>query len=186
MVPLDEVSRIAIPGIGPVGEGQGARAVVSLVGSGTAMVDREGLVIRLINELDPLGAQARLLVEIPDPLGLQAPERALPLFLGAFVDVEIDATSFGEVVAVPRRALRDGKAVWILDADDKLAIRDVEIAWRERDEVLVKTGVAAGERIITSRLTAPVAGMELKVAAPAKTAAGDGKPGSVGAEAGTP
>ena len=172
-VALDEVARIAIPGLGGVPDGGGARVVVSQVGAGANPIAREGRVIRLLSELDPLGAQARLLVEVADPLGLAAPERTLPLFLGAFVDVAIEASGFTEVVSIPRKALHDGRIVWVLDAQGKLDIREVDIAWRERDEVLVAKGVVAGERIITSRLTAPVAGMVLQVAGPAKTASGD-------------
>jgi len=175
-VALDEVSRIAIPGLAGVAEGQGARVVVRQVGTGEAIVEREGRVIRLLSELDPLGAQARLLVEVPDPLGLATGERKLPLFLGAFVDVAIDAAPFAEVVAVPRKALREGHLVWVLSPEDKLEIREVEVVWRERDEVLVTRGVKPGERIITSPLSAPVAGMPLQIVGATKTAAGaDGK-----------
>lgn len=188
-VPLDEIARVAIPGIGGVPDGGGARAVVRQVGTGSsATVERQGRVIRLLSELDPLGAQARLLVEISDPLGLASTERGLPLFLGAFVDVAIDVAALDQVVAVPRRALRDGKAVWVLAPEGKLEIREVEIVWRDEDEVLVKRGVAPGERIITSRLSAPVAGMPLKVVAPKEQVGSDpagptGAPGGAGAAA---
>lgn len=176
-VALDEVSRIAIPGLAGVPEGQGARALVRQVGTGDAVVEREGRVIRLLSELDPLGAQARLLVEVPDPLGLAASERPLPLFLGAFVDVAIDAAPLSEVVAIPRKALREGRLVWILSPEDKLEIRTVDIAWRDREEVLVTSGVEPGERIITSPLTAPVAGMSLQVVGATKTAGSGGGEG---------
>lgn len=185
-VPLDEVARIAVPGLDEVPPGGGARALVRQVGTGANVVAREGRVVRLLGELDPLGAQARLLIEIPDPLGLEGAARALPLFLGAFVEVEIDATPFDAVVAIPRRALRDGKAVWVLTAEDTLDIREVTIAWREPGQVLVTAGVTPGERVITSRLTTPVTGMDLKIAAPAKTASGQGKAKADGDEAATP
>ena len=45
----------------------------------------------------------------------------------------------------------------------KLAIRDVDVVWSRRQEVLVRDGVTAGERLITSRIPVPTPGMSLTV-----------------------
>lgn len=175
LVPLAELSRIAVPGLGGVVDGQGSPAKISLMGSQVAQVAKSGRVKQLLTELDPLGAQARLIIEVEDPMGLTGVERDLPLFLNAFVDVEIEGAPLEAVVAIPRKAVRDGDKVWVL-ADGKLEIRDIDIAWRERDVVLAKGGIAADDKIITSRLSAPVAGMKLELAG-AKVSAG-GPPGA--------
>ena len=171
LVPLAELDRIAVPGLGGVAEGQGSPAKVSLMGSHTSQVLKVGRVKQLLTELDPLGAQARLIIEVEDPMGLAGAERELPLFLNAFVDVEIEGTPFDSVVAIPRKAVRDGDKVWVL-VDGKLEIRDIDVAWRERDVVLAKGGIAVNDKIITSRLSAPVAGMTLKLAGAGMTAGG--------------
>jgi RND family efflux transporter MFP subunit len=172
-LPIGDVTRLAIPGINGVAEGQGAQATIL---QKNAAVTRRGRVIKLLSELDPLGAQARIIVEVEDPLGLSGENRGLPLFLGSFVDVELDGTAFDSVVAIPRKALRDGDFIWVLSADGKLEIRDITVVWRERELVLATAGVAPGDKVITSRLSAPVAGMPLKVAGAAATAQG-GPPG---------
>lgn len=181
LVPLAELSRIAVPGLGGVVEGQGSPAKVSLMGS---QVMKLGRVKQLLTELDPLGAQARLIIEVEDPMGLAEGARALPLFLNAFVDVEIEGAGLQGVVAISRKSLRDGDKVWLL-VDGKLEIRDIEVVWRERDIVLAKSGVAEKDKVITSRLSAPVAGMALKVAGAGMTAGGPpGAPGGPGGGAG--
>ncbi|HRE92269.1 MAG TPA: HlyD family efflux transporter periplasmic adaptor subunit, partial [Myxococcota bacterium] len=64
LVPLAELSRIAVPGLGGVADGQGSPAKISLMGSAASQVTRVGRVKQLLTELDPLGAQARLIIEV--------------------------------------------------------------------------------------------------------------------------
>ena len=47
--------------------------------------------------------------------------------------------------------------------DGKLAIRDVTVARRRDETVLVSEGLAPGEAIITSRVATPVEGMRIRV-----------------------
>lgn len=89
-IPVEELAWIRFPDESGA-EGSAAR-VVQRVGEQSEIV-RTGRVIRLYGDLDPVGRMARVLVEVDDPLGLQAaaPERgdpsSLPMLLGAFVDV---------------------------------------------------------------------------------------------------
>jgi hypothetical protein len=68
------------------------------------------------------------------------------------------------VVELARAALRDDDSVYLVGPGDALVIRQVEVVWRQRDHVLVGEGLAAGDRVIVSPLSAPVAGMKIKVA----------------------
>ena len=63
--------------------------------------------------------------------------------------------------ALPRTALRDGDRVWVMDDTDRLAIRDIQVAWRHRDRVLAGAGVTEGDRIVVSGIAAPIPGMKL-------------------------
>ena len=49
-----------------------------------------------------------------------------------------------------------------MDAEDKLDIRPIEIAFRDRDRVLISGGIKTGERLVVSRLATPVQGMPLR------------------------
>lgn len=86
----------------------------------------------------------------------------MPLLLGAFVDVEIAGRELRNAYALPRHAVREGDRVWIVDANDTLEIRDVHVARRERERVLVDDGLHPGDRVITSRLLAPVPNMSVR------------------------
>ncbi len=125
---------------------------------------REGRVIRLAADLEEQGRMARLLVSVPDPISLK-PETSKkpPLLIGSYVRLEIEGVTLASVAAIGRNLIRNGDQVWIMDAEDKLDIRTVTIAFQSRDQVMVSKGLEKGERLITSRLAAPVQRMSLRM-----------------------
>lgn len=169
-VPVERLQRIAIPGTNAT-EGA-AVTVVHEPGVDGARIERHGTVLRLLPELSPQGRMARLLIAVQDPFDLAAEpaQRGLPLLLGAFVHVRIDGRPLDDAVPVPREALRDGDNVWLVDAEGKLSVQPVEVAWRERDRVLVARGLSRGDRIVTSPLATPVPGMDVRVVGPTTAA----------------
>ncbi|RMH45265.1 MAG: efflux RND transporter periplasmic adaptor subunit [Deltaproteobacteria bacterium] len=177
-IPIDNVPRIRVPGVNAGGPDDGAPArIVQQVGE--RQVTRAGRVVRLLGDLDPTGGMARVLVEIRDPLGIDSTEaEPLPILIGAYVDVFVDAGTIDGAVAVPRVALRDGDHVFVVDRDGRLRVRDITIAWREPEEVLVTAGLDAGDRVIVSRISDPIPGMRVRVAADGEAAA-DGEPAKV-------
>ncbi|MGB5522537.1 MAG: hypothetical protein WBM96_08205, partial [Polyangiales bacterium] len=129
---------------------------------GQETIVRRGEVIRQLPDLDPGGAMARILVRIENPLGNPGD---LPLLLGSFVDVEVGAQPIENAIRVPRVALRNGRSVYVMNDQDQLEIRDVQIAWTEPDAVLVTSGLEANERVVTSRIPTPVPNMLLRTLA---------------------
>lgn len=175
-VPVAKLPEIAIPGI--TGE-IGSTAVVRH-DMGERLVEKEGRVVRLLADIEPAGRMARLLIEVEDPLNLAADNsgeaaRGMPLLLGAYVDVEIEVPGRPELIEVPRQAVHDGDRVYVYTAEKTLAIRQVNIVWRRPDTVLVDRGLEDGERIVISRLAAPVEGMRLRLGGD-EDEAGNGEP----------
>jgi hypothetical protein len=135
---------------------------------GQETIERPGEVIRQLPDLDPGGAMARLLLNIENPLGQPGD---LPLLLGSFVDVAIGAQPIDDAIRLPRIALRNGRNVYVMNDQNLLEIREVQIAWTEPDAVLVTGGLRPNERVITSRITTPVPNMLLRTAEPTPEAA---------------
>lgn len=159
-IPVDRLAWISIPDINSAA-GSEVR-VIQDTGNGT-VIKRRGNIARLLSDLDPVGRLARVLVEIDDPLGLKSGRvNNLPMLLGAYVQVEINGRELEKVIEIPRIALREGDKVWTIDSDNKLGIRNVNIAWSRKDTVLVKEGLSDGDRIIVSPLGIPIEGMELR------------------------
>lgn len=123
----------------------------------------KGRVIRLLADLSKEGRMARLLLEVKDPLGLQAQDtRRPPLLIGEYVRVLIEGAPLSDVYRIPRFALHNDNQIWVLDKEEKLAIRPVETLWRDEEFVFVRDGVRSDNLLIISALAAPVDGMQLR------------------------
>ncbi|MDD2389132.1 MAG: efflux RND transporter periplasmic adaptor subunit [Desulfobacterales bacterium] len=128
-------------------------------------VYRQGRVIRLEAGLEEQGRMARLLVQVEDPLSLQADSAGQPrMLIGAYVRVEIQGQAVPLAAAIEREFIRNGSSVWVMDAEGRLAIRPVKIAFRGMDRLLITGGIEPGERLVITDLAAPVEGMSLRTA----------------------
>ena len=163
-VPVDRLKWIRTGGRN--GQGGSHVRVWQDLGGG-AVAEWTGRVVRLLGDLEPQGRMAQVLVAVDDPLGLGAGDggdRApgTPLLIAAYVHVDIEGVELRDVVVVSRKHLRDADHVWIQQDNNALDIRPVRVAYRGADHVLLSGGVAPGERVVVTDLSAPVAGMGLR------------------------
>jgi RND family efflux transporter MFP subunit len=172
-VDVDRLPYLAIPGVD--GEPEGARATVRYE-AGDTTVERQGRVLRLGSGVEDAGNMAQLFVEVPDPYGLTSDHSGPPLLLGTFVEALIRVEPIEEAVELPARALRSGEEIWVMNDDDALERREVELVWRTAEHVWVRGPIERGERIIVSRIGTPVPGMALRQESPgaAKQASASG------------
>jgi multidrug efflux pump subunit AcrA (membrane-fusion protein) len=137
----------------------GAHARIFLETGDEQPIVREGAVVRLLSDLEPVGRMARVLIRVSDPLSLAASSRDMPLLLGSFVRVEIEAGELEDVVEIDRKALRGDDRIWVVDPEDRLQIRRVEVLWTRRDSVLISNVLQPEERLIVSGLRLAIPGM---------------------------
>jgi RND family efflux transporter MFP subunit len=157
VVDVDTKHLPSLPVKGP--ETAGARALVAQeLGEGAA-VEREGVVVALLGQLDPQTRRAQLLVEVPDPYGAGP----VPLLPNAYVDVALVGVTVPDALDVPRVALVDGAKVWTVSTENTLESRDVEIGWADQDSVVVTGGLAPGDRVVVTPMAYPAHGMAVAV-----------------------
>ena len=75
----------------------------------------------------------------------------------------LEGITLNDSVTLPPEAVKDGNQVWIVDAEDMLQKRTVEVAWRLPDAVVLRGGLAAGDRVVVSPLVFPVEGQIVTV-----------------------
>jgi len=156
-LPVDRLEWIDVP---IKGEDFGSKARI-IYGKGH---ECSGTVIRLMGDLATEGRMARILVEVPDPFDLKAPNQdPAPLLIGEYVRVKILGRKLDGVFQIPRTALRDNSSVWIIRENQTLEIRKVHPVWRDADVVLLQDSLKPGEQLIVSDLAAPVEGMAVRV-----------------------
>lgn len=160
-VPVDDLGWIDIPRSAAE---RGSAVTIRNDAAWGPGASRSGRVLRLAGDLEEQGRMARLLVELEDPMSLEASNAGAPvLLIGSYVRAEIEGHELSEVVSLPRDFLHENDTVWVVGEQSRLDVRHVEIAYRGRDTVLVSEGLEHGDRVIRTDLAAPVGGMLLRV-----------------------
>ena len=132
-----------------------------------------GLVVRTEGEIDPKSRMVNLVARIEDPYGLHGGSDRPPLAVGLYVEAEILGETVSGVFVLPRTALRQGDpmdpdapdAVHVIDGEERLRIRTVEVLRSEPGYAVIGAGLAAGERVSISPLPGVVDGMSVRAAA---------------------
>jgi RND family efflux transporter MFP subunit len=124
----------------------------------------KGRVLKLLGNLEEEGRMARILVAVPDPLRrLKQDEKQQQLLIGQYVRVRISGREMDHTARIPRSALHGGKQVWLVDANGKLREREVAVAWREEETILVHKGLKDGDRLVVTEMAAPEEGVLVQV-----------------------
>lgn len=122
-----------------------------------------GKIVRVEGEIDPLSHMITLVARIKDPYGRDLQSERPPLAVGMFVEAEIIGRRVDDMAVIPRSALRGDERLLIIDKDNKLHFRTVEVLRADFETVIISSGLNEGERICISPLEAVVDGMEVRV-----------------------
>ncbi len=123
---------------------------------------REGFLDRQIGALDGQTRLARVLVRVEDPLGQKTSSETKPmLIIGSFVDVFIHANPIKNVVRLDKGLVRSSETVWVMK-DDKLEIREVDIALTDDQYAYISNGLQTGDKVVTTDLSMVSSGIGLR------------------------
>ncbi len=125
-------------------------------------VSWDAQIVRSEGVVDERSRVTYVVAQILDPYKLHNAGTSLPV--GTFVAAEITGSTVLDVFRIPRTALRGADQVLIVDLDNKLAIRRVDIIRSDDRYAYVAGGVSAGERITTTAIEAPTNGMSVRTA----------------------
>jgi RND family efflux transporter MFP subunit len=185
-VPLDQLRWVDLP---DPEHGGGSEVRITDRSAWPEGASRMGRVARFTANVDEDSRMATLLVEVEDPLGraseaTENESETHQLLVGAYVQAEILGRNVPGAILMSREHLHEGDTAWVMDEEDRLRIRSLEVPWRGRDIVLVANGLNAGERLVTTDLSAPVEGMRLRTSSPTQIAENELEAGAEEAGAG--
>jgi RND family efflux transporter MFP subunit len=130
---------------------------------------------KLLPDLTEKGRMAQLLLVVEDPYGA----KGRPLLLNEMVRFSVQGETVDGVSLLPRKYLRDGNVVWMMDAEKKLRIVSAEVLQGYPDDVLVRVDNTDELQLVITDLSVASEGMQMRlVGDPASTpekGAGEGK-----------
>ena len=115
----------------------------------------EGKIVRTEAEIDISSRMVQLVARVD-----QAKNTA-PLAVGLFVEAEIEGLSAEDIYVLPRSALRNDNQVLVVDADNKLNFRSIDTLRLYQDNVLIREGLNAGDKVCISPIQTAIEGMSV-------------------------
>ena len=106
--------------------------------------------------------QTIIRVQQPDAGTSSKKNAEIPLPIGLFVQANIEGRLVDDLIALPRSVIRNNNQVLVVDAENKMYYRDVEIYRLEEERVLISGGILPGEFICISPIQAVVNGMSVR------------------------
>ena len=120
-----------------------------------------GRIVRTHASVDQQTRLIYAIAEVEDPYGLGS-DKGTPIAVGMFVHADIAGVNSKSALVLPRLALRNANKVYVINDENRLEIRTVEVLSTSKDTVLVSNGVAVGDKVVTSTIPAAVDGMEVR------------------------
>jgi multidrug efflux system membrane fusion protein len=119
----------------------------------------EGHITRIEGAVDEVTGLFHAVAEIPEPFSVQ--HGNFPLLPGLFVQADITGQERTDVSVLPREAVDIEQKVFLIDEEDRLRARPVNVLRIEARQVWV-SGLAEGERVVISGIQVPVEGLKVQ------------------------
>ena len=124
-----------------------------------------GKLVRIEASIDPNSNTVQTIIRVSQPSSDAQPVsgyRSIPLPIGLYVEADIQGRTVENIISLPRSVIRNNNQVLIVDAENKMHYREVEIFRLEEQQVLISGGILPGERICISPIQAVVDGMAVQ------------------------
>jgi len=151
----------AAAAISSTGSSSGPAVSLTAIQKGK-LTNWDAQIVRSEGVVDERSRVTYAVAQIDDPYQLEADGTPLPI--GTFVSARIDGVANIDVIRIPRTALRGADQVLVVDDENTIQIRTVDILRADNQYAYVRDGVTAGERITTTAIEAPTNGMSVRTA----------------------
>lgn len=124
---------------------------------GDSVQQWQGQLVRMEASIDVASNSVQAIVRVDQTTA------AIPLPIGLYVEAAITGKQVDDVIVLPREAVRGNGRVLVVDTENRLWFRDVDILRLENDRVVLSGGLQDGERICLSPIQAIIDGMRVNV-----------------------
>jgi RND family efflux transporter MFP subunit len=127
---------------------------------GTTRAEWQAEFVRFSDNVDPQTRTMGVVVAVDKPFEKIKPGLRPPLSKGMFVQVLLRGRVQPDRLVVPRSAVRDSQ-LYLVDGEQRLQRRPVEILFNQGPISVLASGLSAGERLVVTDLVPAVDGMPL-------------------------
>lgn len=138
---------------------QGMQA--NIVSKGINGFTREAVIARDLGVVDKATRMSQMVVRIDDPYSLNS--TLPPVKFGSYVEVNFAGKTLQHIYRLPQE-LVNNRTVWLIDQDNKLQPRKVEVMREEGAYMLISGGLNDQDKIVITVPEYPQKGMEVKLA----------------------
>ena len=117
-----------------------------------------GRLERVDGVIDPITRMINLIAVFKNDF-IEIDKPNLPI--GLFVEAQIDGIKLKDIFSIPVNAISQNNEVYIVNNDNELVSIKLPILKKYSDFVIVKDGLKAGERIVTSKLSTASNGIKV-------------------------
>ena len=117
-----------------------------------------GKLERVDGVIDPVTRMINLIAVFKNDF-IESDKPNLPI--GLFVEAKIDGITLKNIFEIPINSISKDNEVYIVNKDNQLELRELTILKKYSEFVIIKDGLKAGERIVTSKLSTASNGIKV-------------------------
>lgn len=118
----------------------------------------QGRIVRTEGAIDAIARQLHVVAQIDEPFSGDR-----PLKIGEYVTAVIDGTAIPNAIVIPNLSIYQGAYVFVVE-DGLLVRREIDIAWQNETEALIRDGLNARDQLVTTALGQVTSGIPVRVA----------------------
>jgi RND family efflux transporter MFP subunit len=122
-----------------------------------------GRLVRTEGSIDVRTRQLFVVARIDSPY--QRHDQRPPLKIGQFLEARIFGKQLEKVFVIPRQAVRGGKTVHLVDGENHLQRRELDIIWRDEQNLIAAGPLQPGDRLSLTALPFAADGIKVRIAA---------------------
>ena len=129
---------------------------------GREVFEWDGRLDRVEGAIDHRSRTMRAVVAVRDPYGhLNGSPHVVPLTVGMYATVELGGRVIEPAYKLPRSVMVRQDAVYVIDNDDRLHLRTVEVLQSTPDFVVITKGLQSGDRLNVTPIDFYIEGMKV-------------------------
>ncbi|MBU2515482.1 efflux RND transporter periplasmic adaptor subunit [bacterium] len=144
----------------PIGEAFGIQALVKPM-TGKERAVWQGKVMRFNASIDTKTRTPGIIIQVDDPFSVEADVLRRPLIKGMYCEIELFGRPFKDQIVVPRTAVHENNMVYVVDINNQLQFRTIEISFSQDSFTVIHSGLSRDDKVVITDVVPAVQGMSV-------------------------